>query len=790
MLEPLSEPLQKLLFSLNLCTPRDLRRCRRHVWRLARDLPAFDSVWLDALAQAGRITPFQQRILESAAPQRLQVGPCVLRDRLGGGPLGETFLARPRGGRMLCVLKLLRNSDKLSAEGLERLQELVAGTAGLMHPSLVVPHACDRLQSQSVLVSRYIPGAHLGELLVRRGRFPAAVVHEIGRQLLAGMALLESRGFFHGDIRVANVRLTSSGVAVLVDAGVRSAIDPELTVHVGPDPARYDGIAPELIHTGRPPNSASDLYALGCLMWQLLAGRPPYPGGDPLGKLASHQTRTIDDVRKWAPDTPDDLAEALRRLTARTPDKRPASIAEAHEAWGVPRRSGRRLLMRFRQRFDTAAAGGARPISRVTQWTLVMALLFAMSGAVATMANEGWRANILAIAAHATQKASERWSAVTPLMSENRSAAVPTAATAAESADGIATNPAGARKLEPLPDPDEHGVIELSRPGPYQVADISVVGKLLIRGTPANRPEILVQATPLQIWAESVRLENVHLRIDGSVPGSSADRRPTAQLLVQAQSLSMEHCTVHGVPTSQIDASGLSFVPGTPEETMGVAWKMLDARDRRGRECSFRNVTFIGRGAAVHCASLPGKLQFENCLKIGPGPLVQLAPAMSAKDRLTIQLERSTCRASGPLLRWKPKLSDRSTAGGLPLETIVVEANDCVFDIAGTPGALLELVGAGVQANWLQALQVTGEGSIGRDEQTAALGIDSETGAAAVLDTAKLQLEGISSGPFEFAGPISTTAADSGIDDYEAPRRSPYPPGIDADELGGAVESE
>jgi len=288
VLEQLSEPIRRLLLELKLCSERDLRRCHKYVRRLTCDLPAFDSIWLDALVQIGRLTPFQAKLLESSRPGRIRIGPCVAVSRLGGGPLGQTLLARPQDGGELCVIKLLNSSDGFSVETIERLQNLVQAAKGLDHPSLVAPVSCAGFDNQVLLVSRYVPGPHLGELLVRRGRFPATVVRQIGRQLADGLELLSQRGIAHGDIRAANVRLTQTGTAVLVDAGIRPAVDPVLTEHSGLSPDRYDGIAPELIGVGSVPSVATDAYALGCLLWQLLAGRPPFPGGDPLVKLAAH----------------------------------------------------------------------------------------------------------------------------------------------------------------------------------------------------------------------------------------------------------------------------------------------------------------------------------------------------------------------------------------------------------------------------------------------------------------------------------------------------------------------
>ena len=94
------------------------------------------------------------------------------------------------------------------------------------------------------------------------------------------------------------------------------------------------------------------MYALGCVLWQLLAGRPPFPGGDPLVKLRAHQARAIDDVRKWAPDTPAALAEGIAWLTQRDPAQRPAHFGEVLERWGPPRRRGRRAVAGFLRRFE------------------------------------------------------------------------------------------------------------------------------------------------------------------------------------------------------------------------------------------------------------------------------------------------------------------------------------------------------------------------------------------------------------------------------------------------------
>ncbi|MGE5195016.1 MAG: serine/threonine protein kinase, partial [Deltaproteobacteria bacterium] len=534
MLEPLSEPIRKLLLELKLCSEHDLRRCRRLVRRLTRDLPTFDSVWLDALVQIGCLTPYQARLLESSNRRALEIGPCVAINRLGGGTSNETCLARARDRRDLCVTKILRTAGQLSEESLERLVRLVERLKGFEHPSIVAPFSCVRADNQVVLVSRYIAGPHLSELLVRRGRFPAAIVWEIGRQLAEGLDALARLDIAHGDIRPGNVRLLSSGTSVLVDTGIGPAIDPAFTVRAGLAPERCDGVAPELIGGSLVPDVRSDAYALGCLLWQLLAGRPPFPGGDPLAKLAAHQTRTIDDVRKWAPDTPPALAEGIRRLTARRPSERPASFAEVLQVWQAPGRRGRSKLAEFRRRFDAPAhvARTGRRLSTPTRWLLVLAALFALSGGALTLADHGARNVVLAWA----ERVSETICREVPEREQSQSGLPVGLRDETTVLDTDEAAPPG----RPLPAPDRHGVIRLDARGPWRSSEITAVGELTIAGDGDALPEIVIDERPLRLCAELVRLRHVRIRAVPEDVDQPSHRN--ALLLVQSQGLAIEEC--------------------------------------------------------------------------------------------------------------------------------------------------------------------------------------------------------------------------------------------------------
>ncbi len=766
MLEPLSEPLRNLLLELEICSTRDLRRCRRYVRRLTFDLPVFDSVWLDALVQIGRLTHFQARILESSAPGRLKIGPCVAVNRLGEGPESLTLLARPRDGGEFCVTKILRPREPLPEETVERLQELVERVKALDHPSIVAPFSCVRVENQVVLVSRFVPGSHLGDLLVRRGRFPAHVVWEIGRQLVDGLEELSRCGVAHGDIRAGSVLLTPAGTAVLVDTGIRPALHPVLTVHAGLSPECCDGMAPELIGGGTAPNALSDAYALGCLLWQLLAGRPPFPGGDPLVKLAAHQTRTIDDVRKWAPDTPPELAETICRLTARKPADRPAHFADLREVWHAPGRGGRRKLAAFRRKFDSPARvpRSNRPLSTPTRWLLMLTALFALSGGLVFLSDNGARNVVLAWVSKVAKRLPEK-EAVHDEGQERRSTNAGRTTVDAENENresGL-----------PLPAPDRHGVIRLDGPGPWRASEINAVGRLTIEGTLQARPLIVIDERPLNLWAESVILKNLRIRFAAgrSVPAPKLN----ALVLVHAQTLAVDGCVVDdGTIGGLAEASSPNMATAPASGPALIAWKLVEVGDQRGGTATIRNTQFVGAGPALYLAHAMPRVEFDNVLKLGAGPLVQLATAPLAKSTVELRLDHTTFRSSGALLRWIVPAVDRAAG------RILVVADDCVFDVASPQAALFEFAGSQPRPDWLRSVKMTGEGSIARPTLDLAAWISTADGTLRLLDSSGIELEGIISGPFQFAGELGLQPSAAEVRDSEAPRRTSDPPGIRA----------
>jgi hypothetical protein len=173
------------------------------------------------------------------------------------------------------------------------------------------------------------------------------------------------------------------------------------------------------------------------------------------------------------------------------------------------------------------------------------------------------------------------------------------------------------------------------------------------------------------------------------------------------------------------------------------------------------------------------QVEFDNVLKIGSGPLVQLATSPAVRASVEMRLKHTTCRSSGAILRWLVPED-----GPLP-GRVLLDAADCVFDVASPGAALFELAGPKMRPEWLCLVRMTGEGSVAGPALETASWISTADGRVEPLDSSAVELEGIVSGPFRFSGDPSANPADSEVEGVEAPRRTIDPPGIRANALPG-----
>ena len=742
------------LVTTGLCTPRDIRASGRRVRRLTQGLPEFRSVWIDALRSRDLITTYQADVLESHDADALVVGPCVLLSQLGSGKHGRTFVGRHRETNQISVLKLVTLVDDQASDILARFQQITSAGKSISHPSIVVPTTVRMADGTAVLVSRRIDGSTVRDLLLRRGRFPATVVAAIGRQLINGLVDAEVRGLLHGDIRPQNCRLSRDGRAVLVDAGIRQAIQPGFSISDDLDPRDCDGIAPERLPQSRTVNARSELYAVGCLLWELLSGRPPFPIADVNAKLAAHQSRCIPDVRELAPDTPDRIAESLAAMTSADASRRPVSFREAAVLWGRETRADKRAIQRFAASFRTSQPPApAASRRRVARW-----LVGASAGTVM----------LAALVAISVPSTAERWMQLALRSGTGAATSLGPDAISGDANPG--SNGVLSQTAMRLPNPDAGGRVLLQQAGPWLAGDISVAGPLLIEGATGVNPRIKLPPSGIRVTAQSVTFRNIHFLQDES--GNSVREFPRNAIQLQCQSLTVDTCTFVGpVRTLRKDANSArdAFFEWTPDDPL----------DRSSGNLVFQNSAFRGSGDLIRLSDTPARIDMLNVLKSGDGSLLSFTQSSGSARRIRIRIHDVTLRDATCCLLVSQS-SDSPDFG--PIE---VNAANCVFDLQHDNASLIAIASdQSVLPRIEFRVQDGSESCLLRTGVTDIRCHNPATGTLRRVDRDRIQVDGIVAADFDFVGLAGNDPRQSVVAEFRhAPRSSDRNPGIDASRM-------
>ena len=215
-----------------------------------------------------------QRPADRDQAERLLAGRYRMTGRIDAGGAGEVWLARDeRLGRDVAVKILGANADD---QFRERFADEARRAASVSHPNVVTVFDEGRDGADSFMVMEYVRGKTLRDVVRERGPIPAHEAAGIVSQVAAALDAAHEAGVIHCDVKPANVILTDDGTAKLADFGIaRAARGPREHELIGT--ARY--IAPERI-AGEAPTERSDIYSLGLVAYELLAGQPAYRGMD------------------------------------------------------------------------------------------------------------------------------------------------------------------------------------------------------------------------------------------------------------------------------------------------------------------------------------------------------------------------------------------------------------------------------------------------------------------------------------------------------------------------------
>jgi serine/threonine protein kinase len=249
----------------------------------------------------------------------------VLEEVIGGGAMGQVWRGRDRDGHRL-AFKLLRSELTQDPKVVQRFVQERSILTSIQHPNVVRMRDLVVEGDTLAIVMDFVDGADLRAMLSGPRSLPAARVAELGAGIAAGLAAVHAAGVIHRDVKPENVLVdagSSSGRPRLTDFGIAKYVQEgtsrRSTMLVGTP--QY--IAPELID-GKDPTPASDLYALGIMLYELVCGVTPFAGGSTMAVLRNHAER----LPGRPPGVPDSLWDLISWLLGKHAAARPQSAGQ------------------------------------------------------------------------------------------------------------------------------------------------------------------------------------------------------------------------------------------------------------------------------------------------------------------------------------------------------------------------------------------------------------------------------------------------------------------------------
>jgi serine/threonine protein kinase len=245
--------------------------------------------------------------------------------RLGSGGMGAVFKATDLELARDVALKVLHPASAQDPSLIARFRNEARACAQLNHDNIARVYYADSQEGMYFIAYEYASGRTIRDLIVERGRLSAADTINYAIQVTLALNHTAAAGIVHRDIKPSNIMLTNSGRVKVVDLGLarRETTDSigDITV-AGTTLGTFDYIAPEQARDPRNADQRSDIYSLGCTMYHMLTGRPPYPEGTALQKLLDHQGKSAPDPRTLNSSIPEEIAAIMRKMMANEPEAR------------------------------------------------------------------------------------------------------------------------------------------------------------------------------------------------------------------------------------------------------------------------------------------------------------------------------------------------------------------------------------------------------------------------------------------------------------------------------------
>jgi serine/threonine protein kinase len=287
------------------------------------------------LVSKGLLTSWQAEKLLEKKYRGFFLGKYRMLRLLGSGGMSTVYLAEHRLMHRQRAIKVLPRRRVNDSSYLARFHLEAQATAQLDHPNIVRCYDVDNEDDTHYIVMEYIEGKDLNTIVKEDGPLPLDLACNYIAQAAEGLHHAHQNGLIHRDVKPANLLVDARGVVKILDLGLALFSDNErasLTIEHNENVlGTADYLAPEQAVNSHSVDHRADIYGLGCTLYYLLTGRPPFPEGTLAQRIAKHQTQMPEDIRKFRPDCPRDLADICMKMMQKRPEKRYADMREVAE---------------------------------------------------------------------------------------------------------------------------------------------------------------------------------------------------------------------------------------------------------------------------------------------------------------------------------------------------------------------------------------------------------------------------------------------------------------------------
>jgi len=287
-----------------------------------------------ALVKAGTLTRYQAQCVYQGRIKGLVFGEYRVLDKLGQGAMGVVLKAEHRWMKRVVAVKMIAGATLKSSAAVKRFDREMQAAAQLEHPNIVAAYDAGIHEGAHYLVMQFVQGRDLGALVNEKGPLPIAQALDYVLQAARGLHHAHQHGIIHRDIKPANLLVDDHGTVKILDLGLArvggpaGAEDKERLTATGQVMGTMDYMAPEQALDTHRVDARADIYALGCTLYRLLTGASVYQGSSIAKILVAHQLAPIPSLSAARPEVPARLDGLFRKMLAKQPADRPASMIE------------------------------------------------------------------------------------------------------------------------------------------------------------------------------------------------------------------------------------------------------------------------------------------------------------------------------------------------------------------------------------------------------------------------------------------------------------------------------